>query len=153
MNHSTSHSDTNWSASPRLLWTAAAAYTPLLTYLLLAPHPLWFLGDDDNGVATEEIIDQTVSGYAQHGLTYAVLGFILVKAAATGTGPRAGVCALLAMFHGATAECLQYFIPHRYFDGYDALANAAGVLVGWCVAHWSFCCSCNSIKRPSGSRR
>lgn len=124
---------TRW-ISPRLAWTVALGYALVLTYLLVVSHPLWFLGG--GGETTEEAIDQTVSGYTQHVIAYALQGFLLVCASATGTGPRAVVCIVCAVTHGMLGEGIQYFVPDRFFDGFDALANGAGALIGWAIA-WS----------------
>ncbi|MFH1924586.1 MAG: right-handed parallel beta-helix repeat-containing protein [Planctomycetota bacterium] len=113
----------------RTAWIAAAVYAVVLTYLLLAPHPLWLFGVP--GQAVEETIDRSIAGYVQHALAYALLASLLAWACRTESASRQATWALLAVGHGALAECLQSFIPHRYADWPDGLANALGVGVGW----------------------
>ncbi len=113
----------------RLWWGAVAAYFLLLSYLLLTPHPLWFMGTA--GEAAEETVDSTLADYAQHALAYAVLGG-LITLATVGKSLRFR-CGWLtaAAAHGVFCEVLQHFIPHRHFGAHDALANAVGVMAGW----------------------
>ena len=115
------------------LWCGAVvAYFLLLSYLLLTPHPLWFMGTA--GEAAEETVDSTLADYAQHALAYAVLGG-LITLATVGKSFRIR-CGWLtaAAAHGVLCEVLQHFIPHRHFGAHDALANAVGVMGGWAMA-------------------
>jgi len=115
-----------------LWWGAVAVYFLLLSYLLLTPHPLWFMGTA--GEAAEETVDSTLADYAQHTLAYAVLGG-LITLATVGKSFRLR-CGWLAAAaaHGVLCEVLQHFIPHRHFGAHDALANAVGVIAGWGIA-------------------
>jgi VanZ family protein len=118
--------------SPRIAWIVAVVYALILTNLVLAPHPLWLfggLGDD-----TEQAVDRTISGYVQHGLAYALLAWLLVWASRThGLRGRLG-CAAFAAGHGIVAEWLQHFVPLRYADWRDGLANTLGAALGWLLA-------------------
>ena len=116
----------------RTAWVAVAAYAAMLTYLLLTPHPLWFLGD--SGRTIEDVVDRTVWGYAQHALAYSILGCLLVWASRSTSSPRQLLWMLLAMLHGLTAEWLQGFVPHRYADWTDGVANVLGIGLGWLAA-------------------
>ena len=116
---------------------AAWAYTVLLTYALLTPHPLWEFGQ--RGRQVEETIDATLSGFTQHLAAYALLAGLMLRAYAPLTPWRAGACVLFAAAHGITAETLQQFVPHRYADVPDALANLAGVGLGTLLACGGTC--------------
>jgi len=118
----------------RVVWGAVLAYAVLLTYLLLAPHPLWLLGYP--GRVIETAVDGTLSGYLQHGLAYAVLAWLLVLASRTGRGSWRVACVLLALAHGILAEWLQGFVPGRYSIWPDGLANVVGLAAGWVAASW-----------------
>jgi hypothetical protein len=142
--------------SPHLAWAALTAYAVLLTYLLLAPHPLGIFGS--GGDTAEQTIDRTITGCLQHGLAYALLAWLFVwassaalfrRSVASGTpaGKRSrastsvgqkgasGASQLagssLAVGHGLVTEWLQCFIPHRYADWADAAADALGFALGW----------------------
>ena len=114
--------------SPRICWTAAAGYTLLLTYLLAMPDPWWFLGR--TGDVAEKAVDNAVSGYLQHGITYFVLGFLLAYASHSGRGPSITACVMFAVVHGLCFEALHHVIPLRTFDIYDAVANTIGACCG-----------------------
>ena len=119
-------------ASPRVAWSAVTVYGALLTYFLLAPHPLWMFGLA--GHAVEQAVDRTVVGYVQHGLTYALLAWLLVWASrTTSRSPHVAWC-LLALGHGIVTEWLQTFIPERCSDWPDGLANTLAVGLGWLSA-------------------
>jgi len=112
----------------RLAWSAVLIYAVMLTYLLLAPHPLWFLGV--SGQAIERTVDHSISGHLQHALAYALLGWSLTCVSRTASGAWQWGWVLLAMGHGTAAEWLQRFVPHRYSGWTDGLANITGVALG-----------------------
>ena len=112
----------------RVAWSAVLVYAVLLTYLLLTPHPLWFLRV--SGQAIERTVDHSISGYLQHALAYALLGWSLAWVSRTASGPRQWSWVALAMGHGMAAEWLQRFVPHRYSSWPDGLANILGVALG-----------------------
>jgi len=112
----------------RLAWSAIFVYAVTLTYLLLAPHPLWFLGG--SGQAIERTVDHSISGHLQHALAYTLLGWSLAWVSRTASGACQWGWVLLAMGHGVAAEWLQRFVPHRYSGWTDGLANITGVALG-----------------------
>jgi VanZ family protein len=75
----------------------------------------------------------------QHGLAYAGLSLLLVRALAGGTwrGVSAKVClvaAALAALYGAGDELHQGFVPGRHPDALDLAADAAGATAGAALA-------------------
>jgi VanZ family protein len=139
----------------RIALTAAAAYAVLLTYLLLAPYPLGFLGG--LGRAVERTIGQIVAACLQHGLAYMVLGGLLLWACRSTRTSWQAVCLVLAVGHGLSTEWLQRFIPHRYCEWPDGLANAVGVGLGWLAAllvlRWAGNHSRNAAESPSATAK
>ena len=87
-----------------------------------------------SGLVVEEYLDHTISDYLQHGIAYAILAFLLLWAVGPTSRPSAIVCVSLAIGHGTVMEWSQQFIPHRYFERSDLLANMLGVGVGSCAA-------------------
>ena len=86
----------------------------------------------------------------QHGLAYAGLAVVLVRALAGGTcrGVSARVCLLaaaLAAIYGATDELHQGFVPGRDPDALDLVADAAGAAAGAALAFGWTCITC---RRP-----
>jgi VanZ family protein len=63
-----------------------------------------------------------------HALAYAWLAGLGLYVWA---GMRAGVLLLAVFGLGLGMECVQAFIPGRFFSLWDMAANAAGVLLGW----------------------
>ncbi|HUT89218.1 MAG TPA: VanZ family protein [Thermoguttaceae bacterium] len=120
--------------STRTAWIAVLVYTVVITYLLLAPHPLWLLGA--SGQDIERTIDRTIAGFVQHVLAYALLACLLAWASRKAYGTPQFSWAVLAIGHGIGTELLQYFIPPRYCDWPDGLANTLGVAFGWLAAVW-----------------
>ena len=116
----------------RTAWTAVLVYAVVLTYLLLTPSPLWFLGVSGQGI--EAAVDRTLMGYVQHGLAYSLLACLLVWATRTIMGYWQTVWMLAATAHGIAAEWLQCFVPYRHVHWPDGMANALGVGFGWLCA-------------------
>lgn len=116
----------------RLPKRLATLYLVVLTYLLLAPHPLWVLGSA--GQKLEQTVTRTFSDDVQHAGTYAVLVIMLMWAFTRGRGVTQSQAIGFAFLHGVSMEGLQHFIPHRYCDWKDILANAVGVACGWAMA-------------------
>jgi VanZ family protein len=104
----------------------AALYAVLLAYLLLTPVPLWFLGQS----GLQNAIDSTLSDLLQHFLAYGVLGSLFFWAAARPGTAQIGRSFGLAMLHGTLAECLQLFVPERFFAWPDLAANVLGAACG-----------------------
>ena len=110
----------------------AVAYLLLLTYALLTPRPLWAFGK--TGDAAEESVDMTFPGFSQHAAAYAILACLLLAAFGTSSRRAQLGCVLSAALHGSLMEGLQYFVPLRYCDLPDAVANLVGVGIGWLIA-------------------
>jgi VanZ family protein len=135
--------------SARVARTAAAAYAVVLTYLLLAPYPLEFLGV--SGRAVERTIDQIITACLQHGLAYMVLAWLLMWACRSRHAVWQAACLVFAVGHGLSTEWLQHFIPHRYCEWPDGLANAVGVGLGWLGALLLFRMASHQSEKASES--
>lgn len=77
--------------------------------------------------------------YIGHGLSYALLGALLMRALADGAlgGMRAALilpAVLLSTAYGFTDEFHQWFIPGRSASWSDIAADGVGSLAGACVA-------------------
>ena len=116
----------------RTAWTAVVVYALVLTCLLAGPRALWFLGH--TGQDIEQTVDRTVAGVLQHVLAYAVFGCLLDWALRGESGSRQLVWTSLAIGHGIATEAIQWFVPLRYCDWMDGLANVVGVGLGWLAA-------------------
>jgi VanZ family protein len=68
----------------------------------------------------------------EHFLTYALLGLLGVTTARSRNRAAYSILGLVAF--GAAIEILQMFSPGRYAEIGDALANAAGALIGGAIA-------------------
>lgn len=110
-------------------------YLAALSYLLLTPEPLWFLYD---GPATHQRIDAGLHPFLQHVTAFTLLGLVWVHRRMTGE-QRVGVSlnwmAGLVLYC-AGVELAQYWIPERFFEGLDMLANLLGAALGVVLAHW-----------------
>ncbi|WP_457669766.1 VanZ family protein [Thiolapillus sp.] len=83
----------------------------LITYMALTPLP--------------DLLQQSVNDKLGHGLVFALLSFLSHAAwPRRAFGWRHGL-PLLA--YGIALECLQYFVPGRYFSYLDMLADASGI--------------------------
>ncbi|MGH7199555.1 MAG: VanZ family protein [Planctomycetaceae bacterium] len=131
----------------RLLAAAAVAYVLILTYLLLAPHPLWIFGG--SGKVAERTVDRSLSGSVQHLIAYGILGALCPMLG----GPlrRSPVLPLLAgaAVHAAACEALQALIPAREYDWTDLAANLIGVLSGAIIGYLASV----SFKLPAAAGR
>ena len=128
----------------RTAWTIVLVYAVVLTYLLLTPSPLWFLGV--SGQAIEATVDRTLVGYVQHGLAYSLLACLVVWATRSTMGYWQAVWMLVATAHGIAAEWLQCFVPYRHVQWSDGMANALGVALGWLCASFVL----RTLRRPLG---
>ena len=106
----------------------AATYAMALTYLLLAPVPLWFLGQP--GGELQQAIDSSLSDLIQHATAYGLLGVLAVWAVESAGGPRGWLWLAAVPVHGMAAEILQYFVPQRFFGWPDMAANLVGAAAG-----------------------
>ncbi|MCH7989959.1 MAG: VanZ family protein, partial [Planctomycetes bacterium] len=134
--------------------TATALYGLLVTYLLLAPHPLWIFGEWGDNV--ERSVDRTLADYVQHGVCYSIFMLLLLWSART-RGPftnlKLACCAALVICHGLLTEFLQMFIPQRDFSVFDIAANTTGVVAIWFIAAANIGSAGASDQFPEGSRQ
>ncbi|QDU36070.1 VanZ like family protein [Maioricimonas rarisocia] len=106
---------------------ASIAYAVLLGGLLLATDPFGMLGA--SGTSLQAASKTTPGSMLQHLTAYILLPPLLYAAAWQKHAPmRAAI--VIALAHGLILEWLQQFVPGRYADWYDVLANAAGVAIG-----------------------
>jgi hypothetical protein len=75
-----------------------------------------------------------MSDKSGHGIGYAILGAVLLRALAGGrlrgvTWSRAAAALLLATLYGASDEFHQWFVPGRSPDRLDVLADSLGAAV------------------------
>jgi VanZ family protein len=69
----------------------------------------------------------------EHAIAYGVLAVLGAMAYSSVTTALRLAAALMAW--GAALEVVQRFVPGRFCDPYDTLANAVGVIVGLLLAH------------------
>ncbi len=110
------------------LWLPPAVYAAVIFWLSGRP------------VADEVALlpDWLHSDKLQHGLAYAGLAALLVRAMAGGhwrgmTTRRTMVAVALAIVYGVSDEWHQSFVPERSADAADVLADAIGASVGGAV--------------------
>ncbi len=87
-----------------------------------------------------------------HGLLYAGLGLLVVRALARGRlamvgAGTAALAILIAVAYGLSDELHQLFVPNRQFDLHDVAADGVGAAVAAGLA-WAW----GIIRRHSGSR-
>ena len=87
--------------------------------------------------------------WAQHGVAYAGLALVTLRAVAGGRWSRVSARALwlawvIATVYGVTDEWHQSFVPGRMADVRDVIADSAGAALGLAAA-WAW----SIIKRPS----
>ena len=116
-------------SSVSLAWWVTSAYLVVLSYVLLTPDPLWFLGDE----SLENAIDSTVADKIQHAFAYALLSLLLVWASRKKGRRTIALMMLLASGHAIGTELLQAVVPSRYFSVGDGIANICGILFGGCL--------------------
>ena len=104
----------------------------LITYALVAPHPLWVFGA--SGESAETYVDTTLTGFLQHVIAYSVLAWATILAFGAENRRAALWCVVALAVHGLLMEGIQLFVPHRYCDLPDALANFVGAGTGWLFA-------------------
>ncbi len=90
-------------------------YILIITYLSLTP--------------TEHKVLESLNLWdkASHFIAYMIL-FIIVKKVHTKSNYL--TCAIICFVYSFILECIQHFIPNRYFDILDLLANALGAVLG-----------------------
>ncbi len=89
----------------------------IVTYMMLTPSP--------------GPIQASVNDKAGHALAFFVLSLLSHAGWARHDFNWRFVLPLLA--YGIVMECIQYFIPHRFFSSADILADTAGILVYICL--------------------
>jgi VanZ family protein len=109
------------------LWLPVAAYMAVLFMLSAQPELPSPGGSPD---------------WLQHGVAYAGLALVTVRATATGAWSRVGArtiagAALIAIVYSAFDEWHQSFVPGRTADLYDLAADAAGAALALCGA-WAW---------------
>ena len=62
-----------------------------------------------------------------HFVTYLIL-FIIAKRVHAKSNYL--TCAIACFMYSLIIECIQYFVPNRYFEGLDLVANCLGVFLG-----------------------
>ena len=97
----------------RLILCFYVLYVLLIAYFSLIPieHEI-FKGIDDKW---------------SHFVTYLIL-FIIAKKVHTKSNYL--TCAITCFIYSFSIECIQYFIPNRYFEGLDLIANSLGIFLG-----------------------
>lgn len=112
-------------------WVPLVAYAGLIFYLSSQTRPaaatLWLL---------IHIGDKPL-----HAIEYGILGILCYRAFRYAAGERAARSALLlaavtATGYGVTDEIHQAFVPRRYPDGWDLLADAIGATAAASIRHW-----------------
>ena len=112
-------------------WCVTSAYLVVLSYLLLAPRPLWFLFEE----RTENAIEAAVADGVQHALAYALLSLLLLWASREYSRWTIALIIFLACSHAIGTELLQTVIPGRFFSFGDGIADICGLLFGGCLSY------------------
>lgn len=112
----------------RFLIGVTASYTLLLTYLLLAPDPLWFLHGDE---IRKFQVDDTIAPLIQHLVAYCGLSFLFCFLSKVHSELRPRTAVIFVLSHAVTTEGAQAFIPNRYSEWSDVFANFTGLCIGW----------------------
>ncbi len=115
------------------------SYAVLLSYLLLTPEPLvvleWLFGF--GGDEVHDVVDATISTYLQHTAAYCILTALLSWWTLAHGSWSPAICVIIAGGHAFATEILQRFIPQRFGEIYDVLADFAGIGIAISlVASW-----------------
>jgi VanZ family protein len=118
---------------PRTPCHITGVYVVCLSYFLLMPEPLFFLGT--SGEEFHQAVDSRFSAYWQHTTTFAILTALVIWTARV--SGRLSLAALLLPTCGYAllTEFLQLFIPRRSGDPLDVLADFAGIFLA--LALWA----------------
>ncbi|MFQ5685148.1 MAG: VanZ family protein [Candidatus Scalindua sp.] len=65
-----------------------------------------------------------------HFIAYLIL-FIIAKKVHTNYNYL--TCAIACFIYSFIIECIQFFVPNRYFEGLDLLANSSGIFLGMVI--------------------
>ncbi|MBX3441592.1 MAG: VanZ family protein [Planctomyces sp.] len=124
------------SRGQRLLRIATALYALGLTWLLVAPEPLFFLGK--TGAAIDSAISSTVADWLEHACVYIVFAALLLIT----YGRERGIIRMLSLAaaHGIATETIQHWVPGRDATLHDLAANLSGIATGALVVAvgWTF---------------
>ena len=116
-------------SSPRVLWSLLVVYWIFLTALLLTPEPWRYLSDF--GTPIQELVERTLADYARHFLAFSLLATLAWTARASTNCPSAIILLASLLSYAILTEAVQGFIPDRFFQWLDILANTVGIAVGW----------------------
>ncbi len=95
-------------------WILVLAYMSLIFYL--SSIPLHF----------PEVINKfDPSKFTLHTIEYSILGFLVFYAS-----KKRNFSIIFSSFYGLSDEIHQYFVPFRYFDWFDLLADVIGSILG-----------------------
>ncbi len=78
-------------------------------------------------IPTEHEISKGIDDKWSHFVAYLIL-FIIAKKVHTKSNYL--TCAIACFVYSFIIECIQYFIPDRYFEGLDLIANSSGIFLG-----------------------
>lgn len=119
-------------SSPRFRWSLLLLYWILLTNLLLAPHPWWYLGDFESDV--QQLVARNLADYIQHLLAFSLLAVFAWGARASTSRPSVLPLLTGLGLYAILAELLQLWIPGRTCQWLDMACNLAGIAVGWLLS-------------------
>ena len=121
----------NWlERNPYTAWALVLLYAAVIFALSSMSNP-------PQPVRPSDGFGREVLTSAEHIIEYAILGILLLAGfrSLEKTRDHATTLAFLAaVLYGATDELHQYFIPHRFCDLKDLLADALGALLGVVIA-------------------
>jgi len=89
-----------------------ALYISVITYLSLTP--------------IEHKISKGIWDKQSHFIAYLILFIIAKKVHAKSNYLT---CAIACFIYSFIIECIQYFIPNRYFEGLDLIVNSLGIFL------------------------
>jgi len=116
---------------PIFSWATVFCYWALLTWLLVVSDPWAFLfAGVEVGAEGWQTSSEGVS-ILLHLVSYGILAGLLAWACNQGCGSWLYLWLGLAMTHALATEWLQHFVPGRWPNVVDALANEAGILIGF----------------------
>lgn len=121
----------------RARWVIAVVYCVTLTFFLLVPESKW-AGGGRGGTATLQ--EELVPSLVLHVVTYTGMSGLLLWASGAAFRPAAALWVVATIAHGWAAEGLQHFVPFRYPDFRDGLADSLGAGLGWgaiALAMWA----------------
>ena len=119
-------------SSPRFLWSLLLLYWLLLTNLLLAPQPWWYLGHFESDV--QQLVERNLADYIQHLLAFSLLAVFAWGARASTSRPSVLLLLTGLGLYAILAELLQMWIPGRTCQWLDIACNLTGIAVGWMLS-------------------